>query len=126
MKRLILFLLVIGTSMNGFAQKSTDDTNPEDELQVYIPNAFTPNFDGKNDVFAPVISGPEIENYELAIYDRAGLQVFYSTDPSEVWNGSHSGGEYLTASNVYVYFLKVKSVADIETQTFKGHVVSVR
>jgi len=126
MKSLILMLLVFATTMNGFAQKTTDEPGVEDELQVFIPNAFTPNFDSKNDVFAPVFSGPEIERYELVIYDRAGLQVFYSTDPSEVWNGSTAGGEYLTTSNLYVYFLKVKSVADIETREYKGHVVTVR
>ena len=47
---------------------------------IYFPNAFTPNKDGLNDIFRPVIIGrPTI--YKLSIYNRWGQQIFETTDP---------------------------------------------
>jgi gliding motility-associated-like protein len=127
MKRLSIFLLLIFFAFSGFAQKSSDDTGlPDDELLVYIPNAFSPNADGYNDVFRPVITGPELEMYELLIVSRNGIEVFYSKDPSEVWTGDLDGSSYTTAPSIFVYFLKVKSVSDLAVKTFTGHVVMVR
>ncbi len=127
MKLFLIGLFAFSVAMNGMAQKTFgEDPTLDDELHVWIPNAFTPNFDGANDVFVPVISGPELEMYELIILDRYGKEVFYSKDPSEVWNGSVKGGGYLSTTNIFIYFLKVKSVASLEVETFRGHVVLVR
>jgi hypothetical protein len=52
----------------------------------FAPNAFTPNNDGKNDSFRPLIFGPLIK-YELSIFNRWGQLVFRTTDYSKAWNG---------------------------------------
>jgi gliding motility-associated-like protein len=53
---------------------------------IYFPNAFTPNKDGLNDIFRPVIIGrPTV--YKLSIYNRWGQQIFETTDPAQGWNG---------------------------------------
>ena len=96
------------------------------ELNVFVPNAFTPNGDGHNDVFRPTISGPELDVYELTIRDRAGNEVFSSVDPTEVWDGSVQGGGYVSTPTVYVYFLKVKSVEDMGIKMYKGHITLIR
>ena len=127
MKRLSTLFLLIFLAFSGFAQKSSGDTEPaDDELLVYIPNAFSPNGDGYNDVFRPVITGPEIEFYELTVVGRNGIVAFFSKDPNEVWTGDVDGSSYTTAPSVFVYFLKVKSVSDLTVKTFTGHVVMVR
>ncbi len=125
-KALFLFAVVLCAAATGYCQKSDVDEIIGAQLDVYIPNAFTPNFDRLNDVFRPVISGPEIDTYELLILDRTGTEVFSSDDPDRVWDGSTDGGTYLSSPTLFVYFLKVKSVASIETQVFKGHVVMIR
>ena len=53
---------------------------------IYFPNAFTPNKDGRNDVFKPVILGRPAE-YHLIIYNRWGQQVFETADPGQGWDG---------------------------------------
>jgi gliding motility-associated-like protein len=57
---------------------------------VYIPNAFTPNNDGVNDTFKPIISGAIILNYQISIFDRWGNLVFSSNNPEESWNGENA------------------------------------
>lgn len=56
----------------------------------YIPSAFSPNNDGKNDSFKPIISG-SLKSYEFVIYNRWGQVVFRTKNKSAGWNGSLTG-----------------------------------
>ncbi len=107
------------------SQKSAEEPVTE-ELNVFIPNAFTPNGDGYNDVFKPRISGPAVAFYELSILDRNGDEVFSSKDPSEVWDGTTMGGSYVTSPSIYIYFLRIKSVEDRGIKTYRGHITMIR
>lgn len=116
-------LFLIGSTV--FAQKSTGE--PTDKLlNVYIPNAFTPNMDGMNDVFKPVISGGAIDSYEIIIMDRTGKEVFSSSNPQEVWNGTFKGSDYLSSPALFIYIVKVKAVESLEYQVFRGFVAMIR
>lgn len=53
---------------------------------IFFPNAFTPNNDGRNDVFRPIIFG-SVTNFELTIYDRWGKLVYLSKNAGQGWNG---------------------------------------
>lgn len=57
---------------------------------VYLPNAFTPNGDGKNDLFKPKFAGPVL-GFRFVIYDRWGRRVFESASPSVGWDGTIDG-----------------------------------
>ena len=63
----------------------SDTTNDLLCGDVYVPNAFSPNDDGKNDIF--YVRGNCIKTMTLAIYDRWGEKVFESNDPKSGWNG---------------------------------------
>ena len=81
----------------------------------FIPNSFTPNNDGINDVFK-VIANAAME-YEIHIFNRWGDEVFSSTDPEEVWVGDTKGhGDFFVQNSVYNYSLRVKGY---DTQTYK-------
>lgn len=56
----------------------------------YIPTAFTPNRDGKNDFFRPMVFG-DIRKYEFMIYNRFGQPVFHTNDITKGWDGRASG-----------------------------------
>ncbi|MCK5028485.1 MAG: gliding motility-associated C-terminal domain-containing protein [Bacteroidales bacterium] len=77
------------------------------EPTVYIPQAFTPNDDGINDLFLPVFSFLPKE-YELKIYNRWGNIVFETSDPTKGWNGKQSNGKPAPAGS-YIYLLKIKT-----------------
>ncbi len=84
---------------------------------VFVPTAFTPNNDGKNDIFKVKSVCAQIDNFNLKIYDRWGQLVFESKDISKGWDGRYNGK--LQPIATYVYFLSYKrhAVKDLERQT---------
>lgn len=58
--------------------------------KFYIPTAFTPNNDGKNDIFRPLITG-ELKRYEFRIFNRWGQNIFSSFDTRKGWDGTNNG-----------------------------------
>jgi len=57
-------------------------------VPVYVPNAFTPNGDGLNDTFKPIITKPDlVSQYHLSIYNRWGQCFFETSDTSKGWDG---------------------------------------
>ena len=93
-------------------------------LTVHIPNSFTPNGDGVNDVFAPVIRDAVPGSYRLTIFDRWGQEQFTSTDTALGWDGNIGGTA--AKQDVYVWRLEVLGVRNTETQERIGHVTLLR
>lgn len=87
------------------------------DFDVFIPNAFTPNEDGYNDVFIPV--GYGINEIRLTIFDRWGEQIFTSNETSIGWDGSRKGKQ--CEQGVYVYKAEIKTMAG-HTVARVGHV----
>ncbi|MFN6389819.1 MAG: gliding motility-associated C-terminal domain-containing protein, partial [Bacteroidota bacterium] len=70
---------------------------------IYVPNAFTPNGDGKNDVFR--IRGYGVEYISIfRVYSRWGELMFETTDISQGWDGTYKGELQFPA--VYVYYIE--------------------
>ncbi|MBK9478280.1 MAG: gliding motility-associated C-terminal domain-containing protein [Bacteroidetes bacterium] len=84
----------------------------KDEFHVYIPDAFTPNGDGLNDVFIPVGIGFQSEDYEMTIYNRKSTQIFKSTELTKGWNGKSNllMIDDTTPMDTYVYKIRCKDM----------------
>ena len=68
----------------------------------YAPTAFTPDGDGLNDVWLPVVRG--VSEYALRITNRWGQLVFETTDPDEPWLGQMgSEGQHYVPNGMYLY-----------------------
>jgi gliding motility-associated-like protein len=67
---------------------------------LYVPNAFTPNGDGHNDILRVMTVGIAAFGY-FAIYDRLGRRIFYTTNPSDGWDGTVKGVPQQTG--VYIW-----------------------
>ena len=75
------------------------------ECEIIFPNIFTPDNDGENDTFGPVVSCDQtIRNYRLLIYDRWGENVFDTFDYDRKWDGTLNG--YLLPTDVFVYMVQ--------------------
>lgn len=83
------------------------------DFNVFIPNSFSPNFDGINDEFFPVFSpfGLDQKTYEMEIFDRWGKQLFFTKDINKGWNGTlqNKSAESMK-QDVYVYRIKYKDL----------------
>jgi len=95
----------------NFCGSQTFDVNVvledfDDEF-IFMPNAFSPNGDGINDVFKPSMSIlSEVASYELEIFSRWGAKIFNSTEIQLGWDGGIGGNK--ENSGVYIYTLKAK------------------
>ena len=74
--------------------------------QFALPNVFTPNNDGKNDVFVPLRCPAFVEQVEFVVYNRWGVKVYQSSGASLVWDGRSSEGAELP-SGLYYYQARV-------------------
>ncbi len=89
--------------------------------KLYMPNAFTPNGDGRNDVFR-IPADVSLNLKEFSIYDRWGNKIFSTTDINKGWDGYVKGAQ--ANSGVYMYFI---SGLDGSNKIFlKGTVVLIR
>lgn len=80
------------------------------DFTLFMPKAFTPNGDDKNDEFGPIGQIHSLENYELNVYDRWGGKVFTSDDPKQTWNGKFDNTGSDLPAGVYVYDLSYKVI----------------
>jgi gliding motility-associated-like protein len=91
-----------------------------EDFGLYVPDAFTPNGDGVNDVFAP--KGHGIAKYELNIFDRWGERLFTSTDMELGWDGTFPKRAVEDLKqDVYVWKVKLTTVQG-KTEEFAGKV----
>ncbi|HEV2481307.1 MAG TPA: gliding motility-associated C-terminal domain-containing protein [Puia sp.] len=81
----------------------TDSSCPQ---YVYLPNAFSPNHDGRNDIFRPTFAGPT-SGFRFAIYDRWGRLMFQTQDPAAGWDGTTGGKEQPVGVYVWVCVYKL-------------------
>lgn len=92
--------------------------NPE----IYVPNTFTPNGDGANDVF--LVRGPNFAIFYFAVYNRWGQLLFETTDPSEGWDGTFKGKS--SDPGVFGYYIRAKCSENSEEIFKKGNVTLIR
>lgn len=92
---------------------------------VFVPNAFTPNGDGKNDLFKPTfncITPPE--NYSLHIYNRWGNMIFYTKLQDDGWDGTYLGSK--EDGGTYFYYIKYIDPNTGKESNFNGDVTLMR
>jgi gliding motility-associated-like protein len=69
---------------------------------LYVPNAFSPNSDGKNEIF--LAEGEGISDFKMYIFDRWGLLLFYSEDINKGWDGTYQAkGTQILQEDIYVW-----------------------
>lgn len=103
---------LITTTPYGCRDTAYNKTIIEPEFTFYVPNAFSPNGDGINDIFAG--KGLFITKYEMLIFDRWGNLAFETDDYNKQWDGRANKGEKMAQRDVYVYKIKVTDIHQIE------------
>ena len=108
-----------------------NDTGNRKEIKIIIvyeraiiPNMFTPNSDGLNDVWKPFFASCSKQGYQLFIFDRYGSVIFHTTNIEEGWDGTVNG-KYSAPNAVYLYKITIKDPEGKQYE-YKGHITLVR
>lgn len=101
-----------------------------DWTSVYIPNTFTPNNDGSNDVWKMVYDLDCWVDVEFKIFNRWGNQIYHSYgdyfDSYPYWDGSINGGNTYAIDGVYTYTFYAKKLNSSEVFQRHGHITIFR
>ena len=109
------------TDTNGYIDTISKTVHVYEELDIYLPQMFTPNGDGIDDTWKPVMLYYSKSGYELSIFDRWGQQIFYTADTEAAWNGTVNGQ---VTSGVYYCIVIVRNFAGKEYE-FVGAVTVI-
>ena len=98
------------TNTHGCVADTIECLEIEPFFVIYVPNAFTPNGNGVNDLFTA--KGVGIIKYQMWIFDRWGQQIYYTTDIYGGWNGVVQGGSSgkEAQEDTYVWLIEVTDV----------------
>ena len=112
--------LVVST-INGCLDSTSSLVSIKEGLTVNIPNAFTPDGDGQNDVFLPMYTG--VSEVELLIFNRWGQLIFNSDRLDASWDGLYLGAP--AKEDVYVYRIILRDLA-MKKHIYNGHINLLR
>ncbi len=121
-------ITLTAVSFDGCKASYSQIIHVKNDFGVYIPNAFTPNWDGLNDYFTPVLTtyGVDQEFFEMEIFDRWGHSLFKTKEYGIGWDGSvQNKGEEMLKEGVYIYKIRYK---DMEGKIYNrtGHVTLMK
>ena len=111
------------TDYNGCKDKKCKFINVFKNHHIYIPNIFTANNDGINDIFLPILYGYNTNTYSLEIFDRWGKSIFYTQNYLIGWDGKYKGKN--VTQDVYTYIV-ICNTKDGESQKVIGKVTLVK
>jgi gliding motility-associated-like protein len=116
---------LIATSLDGCKDTAMVILEIKPDFALYIPNSFTPDGNGLNDIFQPQGVGIDEENYRMDVYDRWGENIFSSNAFRKGWDGTVKGGSKIAEQGVYTYKMIVKDTRG-ESHPYIGHVTLIK
>ena len=93
-------------------------------VNIFFPNAFTPNGDGINDVYMPV--GDGVLSFNMSIYNRWGQLVFESSDANHIWDGTYNGKPLVSDKYLYMATYSGYTNKRLHTYSQEGNIAIIR
>jgi gliding motility-associated-like protein len=115
---------LIVTNQYGCQDSETMPFEVQQDYALYIPNTFTPNGDGQNDLFFPYGIGLETENFTMYIFDRWGNLIYQTSTWPGGWDGTVQGKGDCQV-DTYVYKITTQD-ANSAKHVYVGHVNLIR
>ena len=117
-------ICLIASNNEGCTDEYCNTITIQDDLMIYVPNAFTPNGDGLNENFKPSLSGVDTEGYEFFIFNRWGELLYETNNLTHGWNGTYQGK--LVRNGVYIWTISLKDQYTGVRRSFNGHVTVIK
>jgi gliding motility-associated-like protein len=119
-------IVQVAVNQWGCIDTAMDYVIIQPDWSFFAPNAFTPNNDGRNDLFMVYGEGIDNNTFEMYIFDRWGNPIFTSKDMYEGWNGRvNNSGEYVVQVDTYVWRVRFRNING-EPHSYVGHVNVIR
>jgi gliding motility-associated-like protein len=117
---------LVASAQDGCTDTARITIKVRDEVIIWVPNTFTPDENGLNDVFTPTLTaGYDREGiYEFKIYNRWGEQIFFTNQMFTGWDGTYKGEKVQIGT--YNWSLRFKDSQSNKIYDFYGHVNLVR
>ncbi len=115
---------LIATNEFGCVDSTSQIIRVSEQITVFIPNSFSPNGDGRNDIFMPGLMWDDIAHYELTVFNRWGQVVYQTQTNNTGWDGQFQNRPAPKGS--YNFLLKVQSTFEEKVHTVHGTVLLVR
>ena len=112
------------TSDFGCADSTVHEVSIQNPFYFYVPNAFSPDGDGINEVWRPIGTGVKEDDYECSVYDRWGRLVFHTNSLYQSWDGTDKGGKPLPVGS-YIYSIRTYTM-DLVPKEFLGTVTILK
>lgn len=116
---------LIGTHFYGCKDTTFQVIDIVPEITYFLPNAFTPNGDSKNEEFRAGGFFRGIRDFEFVIFNRWGELVFRTNDPSTGWNGRKNNAGIESPNGVYVYNIHFTGPRG-KMHAYQGNTVLIR
>ena len=117
--------IITQIAINEFGCRDTTAHNVriKGEPTIFIPNAFTPDGNGVNDIFIPKMYG--VREFNMQIFDRWGNLIFTSIDSEIGWNGKVNGTGDLVEDGVYIYTIYIRNMLG-NPKTYRGGITVIK
>ncbi|KAF5043662.1 hypothetical protein DSECCO2_499910 [anaerobic digester metagenome] len=109
---------LIITTEHGCMDTTSDVLYVKDVVTMYVPNSFSPDGDGINELFKPVGHGIDENFYTFMVFDRFGKMLFITSDYEEGWDGTFEGKRCSMGS--YTYEIFYRDTEGIKRKLFGG------
>jgi len=112
-------------NVNGCMDSTIKTIRVSEFYRFFAPNAITPDGDGLNDYFMPIMTGIDENDFQMYIFSRWGEIIYKTTSIYKPWDGHAKGGKEIVPNGVYVWLVIVR---DINGNMHKhiGHVSVIR
>lgn len=114
-------IMQIAVNQWGCIDTAMDYVIIQPDWSFFAPNAFTPNGDGRNDVFMVYGEGIDNNTFEMYVFDRWGNPIFTSRDMNKGWDGKVNGGDVPVQVDTYVWRVRFRDMNG-EPHSYIGHV----
>ncbi len=111
------------SNLRGCKDSVTECVVISNDYTLWIPDAFTPDGNGKNDIFLP--KGEAIQQFSMYIFDRWGTMIYSTNDINKGWNGAVNGGSTICPEDTYVYEINVTDSFN-KTHSYIGKVTLIK
>ena len=115
-------ITLTATSIYGCQANKVKYIHVFQDYTIFVPNTFTPDGNGANEIFKPVMTGFDPQDYTMYIFNRWGDLIFETHDMEVGWDGRFAGQDFKVQDGVFTWRIQAGLKGSADSKLFVGHV----